>query len=292
MTSRKRSLSDMRSGRSDLTSSIDKEEYNAKVLQLTEDATEEGVDKRLALEAHDLGIDSLPILKASKLDSLVGSLSATTIGSDPCNQGSVQSRLSQSTGPTSCGSSERRQVAQSPYKPSTSPTHSVTPSILSAEEKRSSRHSLRASIKKMTGFRKRKSGLHGSHHVLATIDGNATTLPADRRSVNDGERSPISVKSYTSSSSAPVSIGPDDKATAEDETAMRRTMDASELQSLRERQLEERERFLAYQRDCLGRLREQQKLAKRKMHDIHVQAAAEMEEKVGQMHLFLKCRSY
>ena len=73
---------------------------------------------------------------------------------------------------------------------------------------------------------------------------------------------------------------------------MRRTMDASELQSLRERQLEERERFLAYQRDCLGRLREQQKLAKRKMHDIHVQAAAEMEEKVGQMHLFLKCRSY
>lgn len=286
MPSRKRSLDDMSSTASGWK--IDGDEYTTNVLRLAEDDTEDALDQRLALEAHELGLDPLPMLKASALDGLTASLSMTTIGSDSNKQSLTQSRMSQSTAPTSCSSSERRQPVPAASIAERSPTLSVNSAL--PDEKHSSRHSLRASIRKMTGFKRRKSSVDQRNSPLASIDSNIASSPS-RNPTKGGVKTPTSTKSHTSSLSNPSSVSSEDKLTVPDEDALRRTMEAAEILTLREHQLEERFRFLQYQRICLDHLRAQHKSNQHNLHDMHAEAAIETEEKVrirnGLMFLFL-----
>ena len=140
MASKKRSLDDMISESSGWRSAVEEDDYNTRVLELPEDETEDGLDRRLAVEAHELGLDPLPMLKASTLDSLAASLSMTTIASESNKQSSMQSRMSQSTPPTSCNSSTRREISQPPAVRETYPIQSSEPSGHSADDKRNARN--------------------------------------------------------------------------------------------------------------------------------------------------------
>lgn len=280
MISRKRSLSEMKTGRFEWTDAIDQDGYGSAVLQLRSGETEDGLEQRLLVEAHELGIDPIPGLKSTSVEGLASSFSATTIESE-CN--AAHPRPLPTNGLTSCSSSERRQVLHPPYSQQISPTNSMTPSLLSSEEKRSSRYSLRTSLRRMTGFRRRKSSVDATHASLASIDGSMS-VPSPRTSLKNGLKSPLSIKSYSSSSSShtsPIHELHEHKPVLDDEDSIKRTTDAPEMQAIRGLQLGERDRFIAYQRQCLELLREQHQTAKQRMRESHGRAAAELEEKVG-----------
>src|SRR5271154_2981488 len=201
MASKKRSPSDVRRSIA-LVGLLDEENYHTNVLCLPNATTEDDIDYRLNIEAHDLGI-MLPTSTNNMTDRLASSLSATTIGSDPKVPSSV---LSQSTGLISCSSSYHRPPTQSStsYISEKSPKQSITPSLMSDNEKRKST-SFRDGIRRMTGFKKRQSVLI-SPSALASIDGNAaSTFSGDRVSLQNGMKSAESIKSASSFWSSPPS---------------------------------------------------------------------------------------
>ena len=276
MSSRKRSLSDMIVTTSAWSGTIDASEYNNTVLHLPATDTEDALDQRLLKEARGYGVEPSKIPKS--LSESLASSSATTVGSET---NTLQSRPSQSTDTTSCNSSDRRYPVQSKHSLPQSPRHSTSPSVVSLDENKSPRHGLRASLRKMTGFRRRRSEDQNKFTVLSSIDSNIVARSSDRSSYKAGTISPSSAQSYLSTSSSPT-MNTTERTSNDDEEAIKRTMDAPEMRSLQEQQLLERARFLAYQRKSLSKLREQHRLAKQRIHNAHEEAACEIEEKVGQ----------
>ena len=97
--------------------------------------------------------------------------------------------------------------------------------------------------------------------------------------MKSGVKTPVSVKSENSSNST-SSVASEEKPVIFDEDAVERTMQSNEIQSLRAQQMKERSRFFQYQRQCLEQLHVQNKLAQHRMHEMHVQAVTDLEEKV------------
>jgi hypothetical protein len=258
--------------------------YHTIVLQLPANVSEDELDQNLAAEAQDLGLAlSLP---SAALDGLASSLSATTIGSDPNNQSSV---LSQSTGPTSCASSFHRPATQSSmtYKSQLSPTHSITPSMISENEKRKGL-GFRNGIRRMTGFKKRRSVV-STPSALESIESNTLALNSgDRMSIQSGLKSPASIKSSKSSWSNPPSATRthyEDPLPPEDKDAIKRTRECKELVNLHTRQMEERSRFVEFQKRAIAQLRLQHQVEKQQLMDLQRQLVVDALEKVNFKHL-------
>ena len=277
---RKRSLSDMAYSRAP-SRVIDDETYRTAVLQLSPPLTEEDLDARLAQEAHDLGL--MPLQIPTDIDGIASSLSATTIASEPNHQSSI---LSESTAPTSCSSSERRPVTQSSQLSDKSPTQSNTPSIISEFDKRrgSSGSGFRKGFRKMTGFRKRKSIMLDTSAVNS-IQSHIDRPNGNRYSIQSEVRSPGSIKSSKSSWSVPPSATKPsfEQAMAIDAEALQRTMESKELLGLRSSQIEERDRFIQYQRSALAQLRSQHITAKSNIIKEHRRVIDEATERVRYM---------
>ena len=246
---------------------FDEEAYRRVVLQLPANIFEDELDQSLATEAQDLGL--VPSPPPAALDGLASSLSATTIGSDPNNQSSV---LSQSTGPTSCASSYHRPATHSSptYKSQISPTQSMTPSLISENEKRKGL-GFRNGIMRMTGFKRRRS-VASTPSAFESIDSNTLSFSnGDRMSIQSGLKSPASIKSSKSSWSAPPSTTRthyEDPLPLEDKDAIRRTRECKGLVSLHARQMEERSRFAEFQKRSIAQLRLQHQAEKQHLIDL------------------------
>ncbi len=83
---------------------IDEDAFRASVLRSPPDVTEDELDHRLGLEAHVLSLQCPP----AGGGLLTSSPSVMTIASDPEEPSSA---ISQSTEPSSCSSSDRRQLS-------------------------------------------------------------------------------------------------------------------------------------------------------------------------------------
>jgi hypothetical protein len=259
---------------------FDEGAYHTIVLQLPASVSEDELDQNLATEAQDLGL--APSTLSAALDGLASSLSATTIGSDPNNQSSV---LSQSTGPTSCASSYHRPATQSPvtYNSELSPTQSITPSMISENEKRKGL-GFRNGIRRMTGFKKRRS-VASTPSALESVDSNILALNyGDRMSIQSGLKSPASIKSSKSSWSNPPSatrIHYEDPLPPEDKDAIKRTRECKELVNLHTRQVEERSRFADFQKRSIAQLRLQHKAEKQHLIDVQRQQVMDALDKAS-----------
>ena len=260
---------------------IDDEAYRTAVLCLSPPLTEEDVDAQLAQEAQELGL--MPLQVPISIDGITSSLSATTIASDPNHQSSI---LSESTAPTSCSSSERRPATQSSRISDESVTQSKTSSITSEFDTRRAigGSGFRKGFRKMTGFRRRKSIMLDTSTVNS-IHSHVDRPNGKRYSMQSDVRSPASVKSSKSSWSVPPSATKPsfEQAMAVDPEVLQRTMDTKELLDLRSKQMEERDRFIRFQRSALAQLRSQHIAAKSNIIKEHRQIIEEATEKVSSM---------
>ena len=273
--SRKRSHSDMRFQNAP-SKLIDEEIYRTTVLRLPLGSTEDEMDESVAQEAHNLGL--APVRPINDIQGITSSLSGTTIASDSIHQGSI---VSQSTAPTSCSSSEHRPVTQSSQVSERSLPASKAPSFTSETEKKPY-SAFRKNIRKMAGFRKRKSATLST----STLPGMITiskTANGDHLIVKSDLKSPASGESGKSSWSTPVSATkfsyeqpppPDDDAT-------RRSMDCTDMLRVRNCQLEERLRFLDFEASLIRELRTRRDTLRSTRKQVHARIVEEQIAKVG-----------
>jgi hypothetical protein len=167
MLSKKRSLSDIEEDSPTASTQFDDASYRKKVLLLSGDQSENDYDIKLTKEAKEYGILPRNVgTTPGSIDSLAVSLSVTTISSDPHNLSSTHSRISQSTMPTSCGSSEQRPATQASYVSGNLPSPATTPSILSASSKKA-RFGLKDGFRRLSGMTKRRSDTGGSMELVS-----------------------------------------------------------------------------------------------------------------------------
>jgi hypothetical protein len=254
---------------------FDEEVYRTVVLRSSPDQTEDELDHRLELEAQVLGIQS----ESPSADRLMTSASATTIASDPQKPGST---ISQSTGPTSCSSSERQNAYLPPgiHPLSSSPTRSITPSLYFFTERKAS--AFRNGFRKMSVFKRRRSG--ASIALTNVENGAEDASPAERRSKQGSLDSSVYTPSRNSSWSPPIppATNPTSRdPPSDDKEAMRRAMQCVELQELQSQQRHERDRFLEYQRKCLSDMRTEHELSKKQKIDAQAVTVKEAMTEVG-----------
>jgi len=255
---------------------LDEEVYHTTVLGLPAHVTEDEIDETLAQEAQDLGL--MPAQCPVDIDGIASSFSATTIASDANHHSSI---ISQSTAPTSCSSSEHRPTTQSSFQSDKSPPQSAAPSVLSDLDK--TRDSgFRKGFRRMAGFRRRRSSITASSTFTGINREMADTANSDRMSIKSDLKGPASIKSSKSSqSSPPVATKSNyEQPTSVDNEAFKRSMDCKDMLDLHARQVEEKNRFLEYQRAVLTHLRAQHQSAKMQKIAAQQQIVAEATEKV------------
>lgn len=215
-----------------------------------ETETEEEQDRRLQLEAAELGIDIDQILHQESIQDVpdtVAGVAPTPLVSEP----SVSSRFSQSTLPTSCSSSEQQPVTKSSSF-STFSIPSTTPSILSLSSRKSSYLRFKKGFRRISGFRKRKLAIGYPTVIMPLINPKvqtavqsepdivATVVALTKLSVSAGrgglKDATLVRESYTLD--LPVC----------DPGAIRRSFESGALRMLRAKQLEERNSFTEVQR--------------------------------------------
>jgi hypothetical protein len=244
--SRKRSYSDMKSPLP-YSKLIDEHVYCTTVLHLAPSLTEDDLDEQAQLESRTLGLP--PPQVSNNIEVVISSLSATTISSGSIKQDSL---LSQSTAPTSCSSSEYRPMTQSSIWSGNSGQISQKPSTMSETQTKSSLGFRNGFRNKMAGLKRKKSPT--SMSIASTI---VVSPENDKVSLKSGMQSPGSAKSSKSSWSHPVSLAKSsyESAAPIDAEAMRRSTDCLEMISLKKLQMEERSRFLEFERCLLAELR-------------------------------------
>lgn len=252
---------------------LDETAYSREVLN---GELEDNLDTKLSQEAIELGLDlQLPAVRA-----ITSSMSVTTVSSDPPAQ-----RLSRSTGPTSCSSSDHRPITQSS---DISPP--LSPSIQSEPPEKKHRLSFRG-IRKMAGFKKRSSGSMENGPSIFQPTGRSPAYKQNGNSTNT-MNSPVSPHSRDLTlpwcSQSPFhsvsQLFPDEDmgtVKAWDKDAIRRTKECHEMQILLRRQLVERDNFLDFQRRSIKRLRGQQASAKQALQEEHSDHVQTMHEHVS-----------
>jgi hypothetical protein len=243
--------------------SIDDKIYRTAVLRSPPEVTEDELDRGLELEARTLSLRHPPLA----IDCFTSSISATTIASDYQEPSSA---ISQSTGLTSCSSSDRRHTYQPPvaHPQPVFLDRSVTPSLYSYTEKKAS--AFRNGFRRMSMFKRRKSGISSTVIIPRStgpvIQDVVATQPESVQESLDRPMSAISRKSSWSTPITSMNKTIVDDLPEEDEDAIRRTMEFLELRRLQARQRDERDRFLEYQRRCFTNLRlEHERLKQQKL---------------------------
>ena len=261
--SRKRSHTEMRSSIHNPSSKwIDEDIYRCSVLSLYPSRTESETDENLERDARDLGL--VFDQKIPDVGAIASSLSATTIASE-VNQGSI---MSQSTAPTSCGSSERRPSTSLSTRSGRPDSNFDVPAIITEMERK--RHTgFKSGLRKMTNFRKKKSSGSSTPSVISIRSqmtgntANGSTRSPPRRAASIKSRN-----SFSSHESGPMKE-PFETEPLVDELALRRSMECPQILNVRTRQLEEKRKFLEYQTRLVKQLleeRDRQKAGKREQN--------------------------
>lgn len=253
---------------------IDEDVYRTTVLHLYPATTETEVDENLHRDARDLGL--VPVRSPTDMNGIASSLSTITVSSEP-NHGSV---LSHSTAPTSCASSERRPSTSLSNKSSRAGTSIEMPMIFTEMDRK--RHSgLRSGLRKMTGFRKRRTNGSSTPSSISI-----SSQMMNGTNANECVRSPVravtSMESEMSyfSNEVPTQNGSYAAETFVDQEALSRSMECKEMLKVRTQQLEEKRRFLEYQTILVSQLlarRDKLKEEKRQWYNTRI---SEQEEKV------------
>ncbi|KAL2426090.1 hypothetical protein ABEF95_010786 [Exophiala dermatitidis] len=249
---------------------IDEVSYSATVLGLESPACEDDLDDRVALEAQSLGLLPFPI--TPDIEGLTYSISTATIASDSMNHSSVQS---QSTTATSCASSEHRPATKAPeVTEGASTAVSESPSF-PGEVERKRKSPLRRGIRKVTGFRRKRSVAIASP-ALSSINSDGDSSITEDLSVE--VKSPLSLKSSKSSWSQPMPTTAQygyKHSTSVDAVALKRSVECGEMLQLRMAQLDEKARFLEFQASMLAQLSSQWEKAREEKRREHERALAE-----------------
>ena len=257
--------------------------YRTHVLHLPPHTTEDDLDEQLQREAQSLGL-SLAVQQL-EMEIMVSSLSATTLETESNKQSSI---LSQSTAPTSCSSSEHRPTTRSSVISKGTPPAPSLPSTMSDIDKRRS-SSFRNGIRKMAGFKKRRSMVASSSAPSGLVGDIRRIDENDNVSVTSDMKSPASVKSVGSKSSwsmppsiAKTSFEPTTRIA--DPDALSRSNDCKEMLQVRQLQLDEKHRFLGFQKTLIDELRAQCDRLKASMSEKHQNAVHEQQAKVSMLH--------
>lgn len=256
---RKRSLSDLQDNDSDNAPEKEKttdKAYRASSLDLQGGETEEALDRRLDREAAELGIHVETTLQLTPVHGLGNSVPALT-PSSVALEPSLSSRVSQSTHPTSCSSSEQQAVTKSSSL-STSSIPSATPSLLSHSSKKSSYLKIKRSFRRISGFRRKKALGHLSPALPSII-------PKAPMAVRDEQNVLAKVVSLKKLSISEQREGLKDVILASEQFALavpaidpaatRRSLENGQLKTLRAKQIEEQTRFTELQQEQQRELR-------------------------------------
>jgi len=256
------------------SSLINQDAYSTAVLRLPTATTEDELDEGIVMQALKLGL--IPHELATDIEALTSSLSATTVASDSNNQSSI---LSQATAPTSYSFSEHGPIRPSSCVSDYSLPRSGAPSTLSdVEPKRDS--GFRRGIRRMATFKRRRFAAI-TLSASAIIDGDSNTR--GQVSVkSDHLRSRVSIQSTNSSWS--MSLSPAKSRGEQDRPAvpdtLQRSMECKQLLNLHTNQLDEKARFLEYQRSMLTLLHSRRAAVQSQGMETHEQIIAGQREKV------------
>ncbi|MCJ1337749.1 hypothetical protein MMC09_003032 [Bachmanniomyces sp. S44760] len=139
--------------------------YNMKVLTLTFGQTEDNVDQHLVRTALGLNLNVGPPARSrtQTLDIVGNNVNSIAISPSPPERSTTESRNSESTHPTSCGSSLEHHAATKASSVSTASILSAPASIMSEETTVKERRGLfRQGFRRLSTFRKR----HGKNTSL------------------------------------------------------------------------------------------------------------------------------
>lgn len=248
---------------------IDEETYRTTVLAIWPSSTENEADENLKRDAQSLGL-VVPVQKPTDVNTITSSLSATTISSE-AHQESI---LSQSTGPTSCGSSERRPSTSLSQRSSRLMSTLQMPTMVTEMERK--RHSgFKSGLRKMTGFRKKKS--LGSNSPSMTSIRSHMTGNTTNGSVRTPPKEALSIKSRNSDFFHDLPIS---RETIEpvNEVQLEKSLECEQLLSIRTQQLEEKRRFLEYQTRLVRELLEERDKVKAEKRAGYQKRSSEQEE--------------
>jgi hypothetical protein len=279
MISKKRSLSDIEEdGRTHSTLLFDDASYRKKVLLLSSDQSENDYDLKLTKEAKEYGLLPKDVATTpGSLDSLAASLSLTTIASDPRNLSSTHSRISQSTMPTSCGSSEQRPNTQASYATGNLPSPATTPSVHSTSEKKT-RFGLKGGLRRLSGMTKRKSE-NGVPLELMTINSAGSTQSGTGIEKNRSRISLVgSFKSRTSSKTHHTHA--EEAPVVYDEEAVHRSRTNAGLKALRQTQSEAAARFVKFEAKAYASQKKQHEEEILSLDQLHADLLREKGEEV------------
>ena len=219
--------------------------------QDVEPETEEELDKRLQLEAAELGINIAQITPLTSVQE-----SAETVARiEPVPlalEQSVSSRFSQSTLPISCSSSEQQPVTNfSSF--STFSVPSGAQSITSLSSKRSSYLKFKSGFRRISGFRKRKLAIGHPIPILPSVtpkarmdvqsepDVLATIVSLQRVSISPGHGGLKDATLVRQPCAFTVPIY--------EHGATRRSLDSKQLRALRAKHLEEQRKITKVQQE-------------------------------------------
>jgi hypothetical protein len=260
--------------------SFDSTVYNVTVLGIPATETEDELDDKIVLEAQNLGV--WPLSPTSSAQGISSSVSMGTIGSDSTDQTSPA--RTQSTAPTSCASSEHRPPTRSSRFSGRSPSvPDLAPHVPEDERKKDS--SLRRGLRKIPGFRKKRSGGLTTSSTLNSISSDAETINSEEASLD--VRSSSSIKSHNPSWDPPAltNASTHDPLPSVDMAALKRSMDCKELLDLRMTHSDQKARFLEFQTLLFEQLRSNRdalKVRKRAEHHIlRTEKAAKVSHRVN-----------
>lgn len=223
---------------------IDEDSYQRNVLSIWPPTTEEEADEALHCDAHDLGI-VLPVQKQSDIGTITSSFSLATISSD----NPTESLLSNSTAPTSCGSSVRRPSTSLSQKSSKAVPQFDMPVILT-EMERKRQSGFKSGLRKMAGFRKRKilnstasiTSMR-SHMTNTTTNDSISISPQDDQTKIE-EKTPIQPQAQSRLSISSHVM----------DESLQKSSESESLAAIRSQQLEEKTRFLDFQAQLIQKL--------------------------------------
>ncbi|KAK6365357.1 hypothetical protein LTS17_011329 [Exophiala oligosperma] len=257
---------------------IDDVSYNTAVLQLTSSKTEDDLDDEVSAQLQALGLLQPAVVSA--LQAITSSLATVTVASDSINASAIHPK---SPDWKSAASSDHRPITRSSYTSDRSPSSRVD-----ADKRRNS--PLKRGLKRLSGFRKRRSGSAALASPTLTSVSSTDTHQSEEGSID--MKNPLSIKSSKSSWSPilPARKPSYDESTPVDEDALKRSMECRHLMNLQMTQLEEKVRFLEYQTTLISQLRTRKEDAKRQRQVEYEKILAEQSTKNEQIVEALEAR--
>lgn len=274
------------------------EMYNMQVLSLDFGRTEQDLDRQFLVTALNLGID-VPKDTQAPVDLVTSNISALTLSSTPKEPSSILSRMSESTNPTSCSSSQQQfSMTKASSQTSSSPVPSKAASLFSSASRSTRYHKICEGLHRLSSLSRRRTMSSNTFPTLATLvqpNSVMEVIQADPRPATADAVRPSSFVSMrpdmpqTATSfpeqrplarHRPMTPPVEEKEPEEDQWAAReRSMKNRRLQKLRAHQIEEQGRFLRFEEEQKRLIDQKRTEARRTIADTYHQKHRNLQER-------------